>query len=102
MPQHRRYDRHAVYLCRPAEGFRPQRAWDYPPIIESATLYKKRLSIADAASFARIHNGEQIKRLQADKQPLTQWAVVVYYLNPRTRKQRQIHWTMMDREGGAA
>jgi hypothetical protein len=70
-------------LCRPGEGFKPQRAWDFPQEILSAHLYKKRLSIADAASFARICNGEQMKRLHLGKQPVTEWALVVHHLRPR-------------------
>jgi hypothetical protein len=100
MPQPRRFDRHAVYLCRPAEGFTPQRAWDYPQEILAAHLYRKRLSIADAASFARIHNGDQMRRHQVSKQPVTEWAVVVHYLRPRVRKQRPGKGNLA--KGGAA
>jgi hypothetical protein len=85
MPQPRRQDRHAVYLCQPAEGWKPQRVWDYPQTIVSAHLYRKRLSMDDALAFARIHNQNQERRLYAEGQPITEWAMVVHYLRPRNK-----------------
>ena len=89
MPKPRKNDRNAVYFCQPGADFKPQRVWDFPQAITSANLYRKRLAMADAAGFARTHNAEQIRRLQRDRTPITEWAIVLRYLRPVHRRPRR-------------
>ena len=79
----RKKDRQSIYLITTPAEFRPQRPWDTPPSFVTAELYVANVGLFDAVGFARVHNCNQLRRLQANNgQWDRHWAVVIRHLKP--------------------